>query len=161
MASAFSRILVPTDFGAESNAALTAAASLARALGASIHLLHVVEEPTLAIGTPDMYGIEAAKLQYDTVLEARSRLAELSSRLVDLHVTSDVWTGRPAVAIARAAADMGAHLIVMGSHGRSAVGRLLIGSVADRVIRLAGCPVMAVREFGPVCVAAGEDTRAA
>ena len=156
MTSAFSRILVPTDFGAESKAALAAASSLARALGASIHLLHVARDPIIAVGTPELYGIDWAKLRDDIVAEANNQLAVLAETVPDVQITRDVLIGRPADMIAQAAADTRADLIVMGTHGRGVMGHLLIGSVADRVIRLARCPVMTVREFGAVRVSAPE-----
>lgn len=156
MTSDFSRILVPTDFGAESKAALAAAGSLARPLGASIHLLHVARDPIMAVSTPELYGIDWARLREDIVAEAKIGLAALAETVKDVRVTWDVAIGRPADAIAQAAADMRADLIVMGTHGRGVMGHLLIGSVADRVIRLAHCPVMTVREFGAVRLAVPE-----
>lgn len=150
MTSSFSRILVPIDFGAESKAALLAAASLARDLEASIHLLHVARDPILMVGTPELYGVDWAKLRNDLVAEAKSRLAELARTVEGVRVTHDVAVGGPADTIAQTAREMRADLIVMGTHGRGALGHLLIGSVADRVIRLAHCPVMTVREFGGV-----------
>lgn len=150
----FSRILVPTDFGAESKAALAAAASLARALGASIHLLHVARDPILAVSTPEIYGIDWATLRNDIVAEAKTRLAVLADTAKDVRLSWDVTMGRPADMIAKVAEDLGTDLIVMGTHGRGLLGQLVIGSVADRVIRLAPCPVMTVREFGAVRLSA-------
>lgn len=160
MTSAFSRILVPIDFGVESKAALIAAASLARALDASIHMLHVAADPTLTMGTPELYGLDVVRLRADVAADAQARLGELAATAADVRLTWEVQFGRPADRIAETATRMGAGLIVMGTHGRTAIGHLLIGSVADRVIRLARCPVMTVREFGAVRVAAPEPAAA-
>ena len=156
MTPAFSRILVPVDFGAESRAAFAAAASLARGLGASIHLLHVVKDPVLTVSTPELYGIDWAQLRDDLVAEASVRLATLAGTVTDVPITTEALVGRAADTIAKAAADGGADLIVMGTHGRGVVGHLFLGSVADRVIRLAHCPVMTVRDFGAVRLSATE-----
>lgn len=153
MTSPFSRIVVPTDFGAEADTAFAAAVSLARSLDASIHLLHVAPEPIFAVGSPEAYGIDWAKLRADIIADARDRLRALAHTAPDVRVTVEVLTGRTADAIARRSEEIGARLIVMGTHGRGAVGQLLLGSVADRVIRLARCPVMTVREFGAVRLA--------
>lgn len=142
MMPAFSRILVPTDFSADSNTALVAAASLARRLGASIHLLHVVLDAVGAVNRRER--IEA---------EARTRLGVLAGTISDVPVCWDVLIGQPADVIARMASDMRADLIIMGTHGRCVVGNVM-GSVAARVIRRAHCPVMTVRESGAVRLSA-------
>ena len=157
MMSSFTRILVPTDFGVEAGAALAAAASLARALGASIHLLHVAPDPVYAFSSPEVYGIDWVRLRDDIVADAKARLAALARTVPDVRTTSDVVVGRPAETIARTAEEISAGLIAMGTHGRGVLGQLLIGSVADRVIRLARCPVMTVREFGAVRLSVPEE----
>jgi nucleotide-binding universal stress UspA family protein len=156
MTSAFSKILVATDFGAESEAALKTAGTLARDLGASIHLLNVVRDPLLAVNTPDLYGIDWDQLRETVLDDSRRELQHAAASIPNSPVTCDVRFGRPAEAIAETAQEIGADLIVMGTHGRGAVGHFFIGSVAERVIRLASCPVITVRGSGAVRVAAGE-----
>ncbi|MGH9350531.1 MAG: universal stress protein, partial [Vicinamibacterales bacterium] len=119
---------------------------------ASIHLLHVAKDPILAVSTPELYGIDWVKLRDDIVSDAKAWLAALAETVWGVRVTWDVLVGRAADTIAQAAVDARADLIVMGTHGRGVVGHALVGSVADRVIRLATCPVMTVRELGAVCL---------
>jgi nucleotide-binding universal stress UspA family protein len=156
MASTFTRILVPTDFGPESNAAFRSAVSLARAVGASIYLLHVAKDPILAVTTPELYGIDWAELRDDIAKEAHARLTAIAETAKDVSVTCYVPIGRAADTIVQAAEDVNADLIVMGTHGRGGLGHLVLGSVAERVIRMAGCPVMTVRDSGAVRVNARE-----
>lgn len=156
MASTFTRILVPVDFGAESTAAFRAAVSLARSVQASIHLLHIAKDPFVAVSTPEVYGIDWAALRSDITKEANARLTALADMAGEVCVTCDVLIGRPADAIIQVAEHMRPDLIVMGTHGRGALGRMLLGSIAERVIRVASCPVMTVRDCGGVRIAAGE-----
>jgi nucleotide-binding universal stress UspA family protein len=156
MTDAFAKILMATDFRAESDAALRSCTSLARGLGASIHLLHVAKDPIVAVGNAELYPIDWATLREGILEEALRRLDATASSLPGLRVTIEAVMGSPAEVIAERAQDLGVNLIVMGTHGRGGVGHLLLGSVAERVIRLAPCPVMTVRGSGAVKVRAGE-----
>ena len=156
MGPTFTCILVATDFGVESAAAFRSAVSLARAVGASIHLLHVAKDPFLAVSTPELYGLDWTTLRDDITDEAQARLARLVNQTGDVPIACDVRIGRAVETIVQAAEDVGADLIVMGTHGRGPLGHLLLGSVAEQVIRLADCPVMTVRDFGAVRIASGE-----
>ena len=144
----FTRILVPTDFSPASEAALAAALELADRFGASIHLLHVLEDPysTSAYAT-EVYGFLPPGLRETWQENAEKRLDALLPRE---HGTRSggscaVVFGSPARAIVDHAHGAGIDLIVMGTHGRSGVAHLLLGSVAERVVRTAACPVMTVR----------------
>ena len=161
MTRAFTKILMATDFGPESDVALRSCASLARRLGASIHLLHVVKDPMLAVNTPELYGIDWDRLRDDIVRHARESLAALAASLPDVSIATDAVVGSPAETIANTAVDISADLIVMGTHGRGGLGHLFIGSVAERVIRLASCPVMTVRASGATHVSTRETATAA
>lgn len=143
------RILVPTDFSPTSDLAMDYAADLARKLGAAIQLLHVVDEPSFAAVYPDGYFVDLPALRVQAMDEAQKRFAALAGR-VDLDVTTDVQFGRPAVVIADQALARGTDLIVMGTHGRGGVAHLLLGSVAERVVRTAPCPVLTVRNTARV-----------
>jgi nucleotide-binding universal stress UspA family protein len=160
MTRAFNKILMATDFGPESDVALRSCASLARQLGASIHLLHVVRDPMLTVNTPELYGIDWDGLRDNIVQHSRESLAAAAS-FHDLSITTEVVVGSPADTIAKRAANIGADIIVMGTHGRGGLGHIFIGSVAERVIRLASCPVMTVRASGATRMRTGEAADAA
>ena len=155
MTPAFTTILMATDFGPESHVALRSCAALARRLDASIHLLHVAKDPMASLSAPELYGIDWSLLRDDIVKHARESLAALAASLPDVLITTEVAVGSAAETITQRAAVLGADLIVVGTHGRGGVSHLLIGSVAERVIRLAACPVMTVRASGATCVNAG------
>lgn len=161
MKGAFTTILMATDFRPESHVALRSCAALARQLSASIHLLHVANDPMASLSAPELYAIDWNNLRDDIVKLARETLAALAASLPDVLITTEVAVGRPPETIAQRAVDIGADLIVVGTHGRGGVTHLLIGSVAERVIRLAECPVMTVRASGATCVRAGEAAIAA
>lgn len=119
---------------------------LARALGAEIVLLHVAVEAPLYNEGPfglDTQGVYEAQRQWaDETLERRA--AAIRGQGITTR-----WlrrAGVPFQEIVETAAAEQADLIVIGTHGRSGLNRLLLGSVADRVIRLAPCPVLAVRQ---------------
>ena len=149
MTRTVTRILVPTDFSEPSDAALEYATTLAGKLGASLHLLHVFEDPYLSGGAfaAEMYAPVPADLRESLLDEAKLRLAERIDTLdvARFHPTADVYTGPTARAITDYARDQNIDLIVMGTHGRGAMAHLLLGSVAERVVRSAGCPVLTVR----------------
>jgi nucleotide-binding universal stress UspA family protein len=140
------RILVPTDFSADAEVAVAHAAEFAQRFGAAVHLLHVVDD-TLAAGmwSSEMYTAEVAGLQVNLVKDAEQRIrqATLPTSGVPLH--TEVRTGRPAATIVEAARELSADLIVMGTTGRTGVAHLLLGSVAERVVRTAPCPVLTIR----------------
>lgn len=141
----FSKILVTTDFSPGANTALDAALSLAKRLQASVHVLHVVEDPVVAAAWSEAYAFDVLKLREDLVADAGRRLASIATADPSVHLTTEVAVGRPAETIVRTAADRGADLIVVGTHGRSGVTRMLMGSIAERVVRHAECPVLVAR----------------
>jgi nucleotide-binding universal stress UspA family protein len=130
-------VLLPTDFSAPSEAALELACSLARGYGARLVILHVVKYEMTAGAMmavpmdPGYYG--------DALNEVRDRVVGPSP---GFPVETCLREGTPAEEVLHAADDVGADLIVMGSHGRTGLGRLLMGSVAEAVMRRAGCPVL-------------------
>ena len=136
------KIVVPTDFTARSDQTVTYAASLAANLNAAVHLMHVIEEPFVAGGEWDLYGRDAQEVRERLYADVRSRLAAIAVRLEQqrLRVTIEIRHGSACDAIIDAAAAAGADLIVMSTHGRSGLPHLLLGSVAERVIRGAHCP---------------------
>jgi universal stress protein A len=148
MTRGFARILVPTDFSPPSSAALATAQALAAQFGTSIHMIHILQDPyATAAYASDVYGYvppglkEAWQREAQTHLEAQLTPAER----LQFRATTRVVFGSPARAIVDYARENAINLIVMGTHGRGAVAHLLLGSVAERVVRTADCPVLTVR----------------
>lgn len=139
-------ILHPTDFSEAADEAHREAIRLARSLGGEIVLVHVLTEtPLYARGLMDVQidRIYAAQEKWGREnLEARVA----GTRAAGVPARGLLQTGVPAKEIVRAAAEERADLIMLGTHGRGYLGRLLMGSVADRVVRTAPCPVVTVRE---------------
>jgi nucleotide-binding universal stress UspA family protein len=142
----FHRILVPMDFSAPSDAALDYARAVAAQFGATLQLLHVADDPASALYSTDVFVPEIERLRDEIVSGAHARLeARLTaSDVSDLGATVAVVIGTPAGCIVEYAAGHGIDLIVMGTHGRGGVSYLLMGSVAERVVRTAACPVLTV-----------------
>ena len=139
------RILVPTDFSADADAALTYALGLAQAFGASIEVLHVVQDPLAAgVWSSEVYSADVAGLLINLVRDAEQRLRNYA----DGHggpITTEVRTGPAARAILDFARERAFDLIVMGTYGRTGLARVVMGSVAERIVRLAPCPVLTLR----------------
>jgi nucleotide-binding universal stress UspA family protein len=143
------RILVPTDFSEPSAKALGYGKALARLFGADLHVLHVINARPFA-GTPPAEGYIPELPEFMSQLEtiARATMSRLVERAgpEDVTATTAIRWGRPHVEIGRYAREHDIALVVMGTHGRGVVGHLLMGSVAERVVRTAPCPVLTVRE---------------
>ena len=140
------RILVPTDFSQGSDHALRYAAMLRRQTGAKLFVLHVVEDPTLTGIWPDVYVSELPDIRAGLREHARTSLAAELKRLRLDRLTADIAIGQSAQVICVMAERHKCDLIVMGTHGRTGVAHLMLGSVAERVVRMAPCPVLVVRE---------------
>jgi nucleotide-binding universal stress UspA family protein len=133
------KILVATDFGPTSVAALEYARGLARKFGATLYVMHVAENSFLRPTAADPQAFrEAAWNSLSESLTDEDR-DQLHARPI-LEVSDE-----PSETIVACAKSEGVDLIVMGTHGRNAISQLLIGSVAERVVRTAGCPVLTVR----------------
>jgi nucleotide-binding universal stress UspA family protein len=141
------KLLHPTDFSECAAHAQAAAIDLARTLGAEIVLLQVLVE------TP-LYGENVLNMpKVQSVYDAQRKWAEetLEARVADLRqrgmkASYRVQAGVPFEEIVRIAEEERADMIVMGTHGRGGLNRVLLGSIAERVIRLAPCPVLTVRQ---------------
>jgi nucleotide-binding universal stress UspA family protein len=135
------KILFPTDFSHCSDAALPVATSLARDTGARLLIAHV-EEPPMAYGGGEMYyGMP------DPVTEdLRAMLLRVVPPNPQVPYEHHLVVGDPAVAISDLAKSEGVDLIVMGTHGRTGLRRLLMGSVAEAIVRRAPCPVFVLKE---------------
>jgi len=148
-------ILCPTDFSEPARLATDYALEFARSFKARLHLLYVIEDPILyspAVGgyAPKMEDIEAyAQTGLDSwIFPEDAGSVEVVRRWVH---------GRPFVRILRDAEENDIDLIVMGTHGRGFLPHLLLGSVAERVVRRAPCPVLTVRPTGELETAPSED----
>lgn len=138
-------ILVPTDFSPPSEAALTFGLQLARRFDAHVWLLHAYALPAFAFTE----GVAIPKDVVDALAkDAREGLERVRAQHQQAGVEISVATlaGAPAPAILEWAKAHAVDLIVMGTHGRTGMRHLLAGSVAERVVRLASCPVVTVRE---------------
>jgi len=162
---AFTHVLVPTDFSESATHALRYALEEAALHHATVTLLHVLPPHT---GTEVYYitGAPGVEVGFDPVLEGRLGASipprptvvrqdhdeEALTQLRDLMPASfhgawevEVAAGPPAESIVHVAHERGADLIVMGTHGRTGLHHVLLGSVAEKVVRLAPCPVLTVR----------------
>jgi nucleotide-binding universal stress UspA family protein len=140
----FERILVPIDFGPASSAALDCARDLARMAGATVYVVHVVDD--VAARHNEFPAGALSDAQASIEQSARKRLNDLAEREeVRFSSTAILASTSPAKAIVRYAKDQAIDLIVMGTHGSAPVVRMFLGSVADRVLRTAACPVVMVR----------------
>jgi nucleotide-binding universal stress UspA family protein len=142
------RILVPTDFGDCSDAAVHYAADIAGRLGATVELLHVVDDSFVSgAWAAGAFAASSSGLLDDLSANATSRLTETATALAARGVATDlrVVTGSPSAAIAECAQDGGFDLIIMGTHGRTGLSRVVIGNVAERVLRAAPCAVLTVK----------------
>ena len=145
------RILVGVDFSPESDAAIRTAIGFARAFDAAITLLHVHELPTMMNGI--VPGADSDTDAHEMRDAAQAQLDELVSRLRasdprtlegGMTVATEVAGGVPADVILERARSGNFDLVVVGTHGRTGLQRLLVGSVAEAVIRGAPCPVLTV-----------------
>jgi universal stress protein A len=143
------KILVPLDFSPPSDYALTYAKALAAEFGASLHLLHVIEDRLMTGPWPvEVYLGELPRIREGLIKDAESRMLDCLKSIGEsgIQATGEVLIGSPVQTIVDLAAASGVDLIVMGTHGRTGITHLFIGSVAERVIRHAPCPVFVVRE---------------
>ena len=139
---ALKRILVPHDFSETSSEAVRYGIALARTFGARLYFLHV------GLQAVDQFEVEFPTGLEESMREGiRDRLLKIVTPQEDAELNPEfvVRKGVPAAEIVRYAADENIHLIVMGTHGRGFVGHMMMGSVAERVVRTAPCPVLTVR----------------
>lgn len=140
----YSRILVPVDFSPRTAPQLERAADLARRFDSALDVVHVIDPPTM----PDLY-VPFERLVVDiggTTEKAMEELAELTESLRgEFDVTTEVLVGRAAPEIADHAESTDVDLIVLPTHGHSGLDRVLLGSVAEGVLRRADCPVLILK----------------
>ncbi len=141
-------ILFPTDFSDCGNYALHYAASLARSFGASVICVHVIEPMVPTVGytgmTEPLPIADISDQLEDSAGRELPRIAE-SEDCVGLEVEELIVHGEAAAEIVRVAKEREVDLIVISSHGRTGLGRILFGSTAEAVVRHASCPVLVVK----------------
>jgi nucleotide-binding universal stress UspA family protein len=141
-------ILVPTDFSECGNYALSYAASLARVFGASILCVHVIEPMVPTVGysgmTEPLPIADISDQLEDSAERELPKIAECEE-CAGLEVEELIVRGEAAAEIVRVARDRKVDLIVVSSHGRTGLGRILFGSTAEAIVRHASCPVLVVK----------------
>ncbi len=141
-------ICCAVDFSEPSRLALEQAVELTRRFGAELTLLHVQEVPRA--GAPELLAEPIGMAE--ELGEETSRLMEGwrndSERILGRAVRTSILLGHPAAEIVRFARERGCDLLVLGTHGRTGLERLVLGSVAERVVRQAPCPVLVARHSG-------------
>ncbi|NHZ73783.1 MAG: universal stress protein [Nitrospirae bacterium] len=147
---AMEKILVPVDFSPYSEEALSYAKELATLYGAGLQLLHTIEEPAY----PYFYnpGVTFSPIEHLEALRVKAEEAmdKLLAETKGPEVPAErfVATGRPSSEIAGFAEEHGSDMVVIATHGLTGLERLLVGSTAEHVVRLAPCPVFTVKSFG-------------
>ncbi|HTU17796.1 MAG TPA: universal stress protein [Gemmataceae bacterium] len=147
-------ILHPTDFSEHSEFAFRLACALARDYNARLVLLHVLPPPLVIYA-----GGPVPAETWPSVEEAKERLHQLEGQARRVRVESQVLEGDPVDMILRAAEETHSDVIVMGTHGRTALSRLLLGSVAESVLRRSPCPVLTAKPLAAQSKL-GEDIKA-
>ena len=141
------RICCPIDFSNASRAAMEVAADLARRTGAELVLLHAYPIPGYTF--PDGSVVASPRMMQELADQAQRHLEEWredAERTVGApRVTADKAIGEPAAEILAFARARGTDLLVLGTHGRTGIEHALMGSIAERVVRRAHCPVLTVR----------------
>ena len=141
-------ILLPTDFSECGNYALSYAASIARTFGASITCVHVIEPMVPTVGysgmTEPLPIADISDQLEDSAERELPKLAECEE-CAGLDVEELIVHGEAASEIVRVARDRQVDLIIVSSHGRTGLGRILFGSTAEAVVRHAPCPVLVVK----------------
>jgi len=132
-----SKILFATDFSTIAEGALELAASLARSAGAKLLIVHVEEPPVAYTGGQFYYGIK------DPAREEQQRMLEqVVPKSGGVEVEHHLLSGAPGLAICEFAEAEGVDLLVIGSHGRTGLSRVLMGSISEQIVRNAPCPVL-------------------
>ncbi len=138
---AIQHILTPIDFGKASDHALTMAIQLGQVLKARLTLMHVVQTPSIVGFDP---GMGVAQYMDEITVQAKQSLAQYAQRVQEAGLVCETVTeiGSPFQLIVDYAETQQVDMIVMGTHGHTGLQHMLLGSVAERVVRLSKCPVL-------------------
>jgi nucleotide-binding universal stress UspA family protein len=162
MAEPITKILVPVDFSPHATRAFGYATTLAQRFGARLGLVHVIDDAfATQAWNAEVFMPDVGELFAGLIESSERQLGTLKQSAGAIGLTADaaVITGRPAQAIVEQAKEGGFDLIVMGTHGRTGLSHLVLGSVAERVVRTAPCPVLTIH--APEAAAASEGSAAA
>ena len=148
---AIRQILVPTDFSDPANSALKYARALAEEFGSHLHIFHVVPEPYIYPWGTEISTLPLADLMAQSEALSNTRLGELipNDQAPKGGLTTSTAIGTPVDRILDYIDDSHIDLVVMGTHGRGPVGHVLLGSVAERIVRRSPVPVLTVKGHGP------------
>ncbi len=142
LAKLFRNILCPIDFDANSPVALEFAGKIAQETSAKIYLLHVVPWTVAAV------PLDASQVLAELKQSATTRLRQLAKEKLDGRVANEIVVTvatDPGSEVARIAKEWKADVVIMATHGRKGLSHLVLGSVAERVVREAPCPVLSLR----------------
>ena len=141
------KLLVPTDFSEDSEQAARYAVELAKRFQAEIHCIHVVDIPADLLSTSDYYMTGPSEQFIDQIREESKKNLEgfAEKNLEGAQVQTAFLEGSPFVEIIRYARDQQIDLVVIATHGRTGLKHVLFGSVAEKVVRKAPCPVLVVK----------------
>jgi nucleotide-binding universal stress UspA family protein len=141
-------VLVPTDFSDASETALTYGMGLAETFGASLHLVHVMEDLLAHAWAAEVYVAAVPNLREEIERESQQRLSAMLPEADRKRLRAEIalLSGNPFIEIIRYAKAQDIDLIVMGTHGRGPIAHMLLGSVAEKVVRKSPCPVLTVRD---------------
>lgn len=156
----YERILVPTDGSTGSEQVADHAAELAATTGADLYGIYVVDEKDVGVGSDELSQEEVERAFEDTGLAALGEVSEAGEHR-DVATETEIRQGVPHRSIVDYAEEIGADVIVMGTHGRSGLERYLLGSVTEHVMRSARQPVLAVKLSGTAVTSAEAAVEAA
>jgi len=141
------KLLVPTDFSEDSEQAARYAVELAKRFQAEIHCIHVVDIPADLLSTSDYYMTGPSEAFLDQIREESKKNLEAFAKknLEGVGVRTAFLEGSPFVEIIRYAHNQEIDLVVIATHGRTGLRHVLFGSVAEKVVRKAPCPVLVVK----------------
>ncbi|MGH7130133.1 MAG: universal stress protein [Planctomycetaceae bacterium] len=140
-------ILLPTDFSEPSLAATRYALELARRFSSRLHLLHVIEDPSIVLPLAESYPF-ASREDFEKLAQTELENWILPDDRAGVDLVYRWRHGTPFAEIVRDAREHDVDLIVLGTHGRGMLAQLLMGSTAEKVVRKAECPVLTVRPEG-------------
>lgn len=144
-----SNILMPTDFSEVSLVSVKYARSLAEQYEATLHCIHVVDESYQYWAGLGPEGVPAGPSYEDLIRQSREYMREFIDRQLSgmsVPVVTDILAGRPFMEIIRYAREKSIDMIVIATHGRSAIQQVLLGGTTEKVVRKAPCPVLTVRQ---------------
>ena len=137
-------VLFATDFSATSEAALPYATAICRHFGSMLHTAHVLSDASILMMTGGVDYVSLSTIYEDAHTEAKEKLDQISGRLEGIPHRNYVRHGQVWENLAGIVDENGIDLIVLGTHGRTGLGKLLLGSVAEDILRHAPCPVLTV-----------------